>query len=210
MSTARWILTALLFSSLAACTPLTDESTPVPAAVDAGGLLFDHATVVGMLRLVNDASSDLAFLMDIVGLDNAPADAIVRHRQGVDRLDGTWDDDPFEDGFELAELPAVDAADMQMLGWTAESLDLVPDLVLEGVPFTRQEAEAALLLANVTSLNRLDGALDSRAAESIVLGRPYDSLVVVAERPHLGPGALEDLRGLAQDWLDEGDDTVED
>ncbi len=209
MSAARWILTLLFISILSACTAPVEEPEPVPVDADFGDVAFDHATVIGMLRLVNDPASDIAFLMDGAGLANAPADAIVRHRQGDDRLDGTWDDDPFDDGFELTRLPDVDLEAQHALATAAHALDLVPDLVLEGVYFTRTELEAAVLLANSAPLTELDGALDSRAAESLVVGRPYDSIFDVAERPWMGPASLESLRVFASDWLDGAGDTVE-
>jgi hypothetical protein len=206
---ARLILSILTLSLLSACTAPMEEPVAPPVSVEMGGVLFDHSTVIGVLRLVNDPASDLAFLMDAVGILNAPADAIVRHRQGDDRLDGTWDDDPFDDGFELSDLPDVGAVSMHKLAAAAQTLDLVPDLMLEGVYFSRAQLEAALLLANTVSLSELDGALETRAAQSLVLGRPYESIHDIAERPRMGPSALTALRDLASEWLDSGDDTVE-
>jgi hypothetical protein len=204
MRAAHWILTAPLLFTLTACSVSTDDADPDPILVPGDAVGYDHPTVLGMLRLANDPASDLAFLMDGAGLANAPADAIVRHRQGADRIDGTWDDDPFDDGFELSRLVDVDEAALHALATAAHDLDLVPDLVLEGVPFTREQVDASLLLANTAPLSELDGALDSRAAESLVVGRPYTTVFEVAERPRMGPAALEALRDQASDWLDEG------
>lgn len=207
---ARIIIVSLLVSLLSACTAPEQTLEPVTLQVQAGDLLFDHATVLGMLRLANDVDTDLNFLVEAVGLDNAPADSLLRHRQGPDRIDGTWDDDPFDDGFELSELVDVTADDLLRLAETAIELDLLPDLVIEGVPFTRAEVEATLLLANVASLGLLDGAVDSRAAQSLVLGRPYADVFEVAGQPRVGPSALESLRELAVEWIDTPEPAVED
>lgn len=209
MGAARRILTLSLLLSLSACTASVDGPRVVSVDADSAGLGFDHATVIGMLRLANDPASDVPFLMDGVGLDNDAADAIVRHRQGSDRADGTWDDDPFDDGFELTDLPDLGPDSLHLLAAAAHDLDLVPDLVLEGVHFSRAQLEAALLLANEAPLSQLDGALDSRAAESLVIGRPYDTIFEVAERSWMGPASLEALRDLGSEWLDELPTTIE-
>lgn len=209
MVAARWILTLLFLLSLSACTDSHEPHEAVPEDQTLGHAGFDHATVLGVLRLVNDPASDLRLLMDAVDLDNGPADAIVRHRQGDDRLDGTADDDLFGSGAELTGLPDVDLDALHLLATAAHALDLVPDLVLEGVYFTQTQLDAALFLANRASLSLLDGALDSRAAESLVLGRPHETIFDVAERSWMGPASLEALRDLASDWLDEVGDVIE-
>ena len=136
----RPLMLSLFLLALSACSPDAGQDHAGPSTVASDTLLFDHSTVLGMLRLSNDAASDLTFLMDAVGVANAPADAIVRHRQGDDRVDGTWDDDPFDDGFELSDLVDVDADALHALTTAAHALDLCPDLVLEGVDPTDLQA----------------------------------------------------------------------
>ena len=47
-----------------------------------------------------------------------------------------------------------------------------------------------------------EAALDVRAAQSLVYGRPFDSLVEVADRPYVGPSALTALKWFASGWID--------
>jgi len=169
----------------------------------------DHATGLGILRLVNWAAVDVAFLDLEVDLDVRAAERIVAHRQGDDAADGTWDDNPFNDLFELTDVAYVSASALQKLGDMAHELDLVPALRVEGVTFTETELEDTLVLANFASAAELDygAGLDSRAAEAIANGGPYANLVEVAERPYVGPAALEQLRAFAPEWI--GDTPIE-
>lgn len=70
---------------------------------------------------------------------------------------------------------------------------------VEGVSFSAVEAEETLDLVNSAERYVLDDELrlDSRAATSIVLARPYDSLDELAERPYVGPATLRILRDSA-------------
>ncbi len=62
----------------------------------------DALVVLGMLR-----TASLEELDDAAGLASHAAKAIVRHRQGPDRKDGTADDDPIESLTELDAIPYV-------------------------------------------------------------------------------------------------------
>ncbi len=166
---------------------------------------IDHATGEGILILVNDPQTDVAFLDLDCDLDIRAAERIVAHRRGLDGLEGSWDDDLFDDLFELDDVAYVGPAAMQSLGEVAHALDLVPAIEIEGVLFTAAEREDTLLLVNHASIDALDidAGLDSRAADSLIYGRPYLGLVEVGDRPWVGPSALESLRGFAPLWLDE-------
>jgi hypothetical protein len=68
----------------------------------ADGLAFSPAETAALLELVNTAT--LGELDDEVPLDRRAAAGIVAHRDGPDGIDGTDDDDLFDD---LAELDAI-------------------------------------------------------------------------------------------------------
>ncbi len=166
--------------------------------------LLDHPTAVGVLALVNDpAVADVAFLDHGLALDSRAAARIVAHRQGPDGLDGTYDDDTFGSIIELDTIPYVSDAALLALGDAAWELDYVPAFVIEGVAFSAGDAEAVLLLANEGSMDALDddAALDVRAAESIIAGRPYHHVTELAAQPHVGPSALRAMLAFSESWL---------
>lgn len=162
-----------------------------------------HSTGQGILRLVNDPGTGVEFLTGEAELDLRAAEGIVAHRSGPDGTDGSGDDDLFDDLFELDALPYVDTLALVRLGEIAWDLDLVPVLELEGVPFSEAELNHTILLVNFASFAELDSgaSLDIRAAEALVHGRPYESLVDVALRPFVGPSSLEQMRDYAPLWL---------
>lgn len=166
--------------------------------------VLDHPTAQGVLALVNDAAITDLFLDEGLGLDARAATRIIAHRQGPDGYDGTADDNRFDTIIELDEVGYVGEATLRTLGEAAWDLGYVPVIVLEGVPFSADARDATLLLVNSGTMHDLDiGAdLDSRAAESIISGRPYAGLMEMAERPYVGPATLEQLLRYADQWVD--------
>ena len=77
-----------------------------------------------------------------------------------------------------------------------------PDLVVEGVPLTEDEASAILAVANGASQTQLDdgAGLDARAAENIVEGRPLATIYELADISYVGPTAVGQLRDYAVGW----------
>jgi len=168
------------------------------------GVVIGHNVGQGVLLLVNDPLTDVAFLDVECLVDIRAAERIVAHRQGPDVLDGTADDDSFDNLAELDNVGLVGEQTLVLLGEAAERLGLVPVLELEGVAFSEEEVANTLALINFAPLEVLDVdvALDVRAAQSLVYGRPFDDLVVVAERPYVGPSALLSLKWFAKGWID--------
>jgi len=163
-----------------------------------------HDVGRGVLALVNDTLTDVAFLDGECLVDVRAAERIVAHRQGPDALDGTADDDPFDNLAELDEVALVGEQTLLLLAEAAERLGLIPVLEVEGVPFTADQVANTLALINHAPLEVLDvdAALDVRAAQSLVYGRPFESLVDVAERPFVGPSALTSLKWFSAGWID--------
>jgi hypothetical protein len=190
---------------------MTSAETGTPY-VEVHGFAIDHATAEGILVLVNDPLTDVAFLDHDCQVDQRAAERIVAHRQGPDGLDGNLDDDLFDDLFELDDVGHVGPETLDRLGEMAHELDLVPAVQVEGIAFTAGERQDTLLLVNMASVDELDAdaGLDVRAAEALVHGRPYTDLFEVADRPWVGPSALEDLRAFCGDWVDANGEPVVD
>jgi hypothetical protein len=167
-------------------------------------ILLGHDVGRGVLLMVNDPLTDVWFLSSECLVAVGAAERIVSHRQGPDAVDGSVDDDPFDSLAELDNVGLVGEQTLLLLAEAAERLGLIPVLELEGVLFTEDEIANTLALINDASLQVLDeeAALDIRAAQSLVYGRPFDSLVEVADRPYVGPSALAALKWFASGWID--------
>lgn len=165
---------------------------------------IDHATGEGILLLVNDPTTDVAFFDVDCGLDVRAAERLIAHRRGADDIDLTWDDNLFDDIYEVDAISYLGPASLELLGDMAHALDLVPVVAVEGVSFTEGERTDVLLLANGATVDELDlgAGLDRRAAEAIVGGSSYTRIVQIGDRPYVGPAALEGLRAFAAEWVD--------
>ena len=107
-----WVVAIALATLLGACGGGAEPSEEADGAddtflaaggkADGGGITDGSPEALGVLKLVNTA--DFATLDDDVRLDRRAATNIVDHRQGPDGIDGTEDDDLFDD---LSELDAV-------------------------------------------------------------------------------------------------------
>jgi len=77
-----------------------------------------------------------------------------------------------------------------------------PDLVVEGVPLTQDEAAAILAVANGATETQLDddAGLDARAAANIVEARPLATVYELADISYVGPTAIGQLRDYAGTW----------
>jgi hypothetical protein len=168
-------------------------------------LSISHSLGEGILRLVNDPSVDADFLNEEASLDHRAASEVVERRRGFDGVDGSADDELFNDLFELDAVRYIDTFALVRLGELARDLDLVPSLILEGVPFSLLEEENTLLFANFASFFELDtgASLDVRAVEGLVQGRPFDELTDLLQRPFIGPSSLRSMRDYSKVWLDE-------
>ena len=196
----------LLIVGLSGCIfdgPMTEASQEFDVWIEEE-LAVSHSTGEGILRLVNDPTVDSYYLEVEGGISAVAAENVVAHRQGADGLDGTSDDDPFDNLFELDGVRYVDTLTLISLGELAQDLDLIPALILEGVPFSHDEQNRTLLFANFATFHELDAgaSLDVRAVEGLVHGRPYEELLEVAERPFIGPSSLQSMRDFSGAWLD--------
>jgi hypothetical protein len=190
--------TALLLActALAAgCAPAGDEETGSLARPIAEGSL----DAIGLLTFLNGPSATFELLDGPVGLDSRAARNIARHVDGADQVRGTKDDDRLDTLAELDAIPYVGATAMDKILAYARAQGLVPDLVVEGVPLLRAQADAIVAVANRATLAQLDidAALDSRAAQAIVAARPIADVNALAALPYVGGAAIAHLRDYA-------------
>ena len=192
------LLPVLLLSTLSGC--WLDTSTTRPdgsGATTAASLSIDHAIAIGVVRLANDPATTVSYLETVVGLDPHVATGIVSQRQGHDALDGTSDDTRFFAVGDLLDVPYVDDRSIDLMIDAAIDEDLVPVRAIEDVWFSATQLEEALAYVNSAYGQDLEELLPSRALDSILAGRPFESMMDVAAAPHVGPAALADLRDVA-------------
>src|SRR5678815_4475282 len=80
---------------LSACGQV-DESAPVVSDAELLARVTEGSPdAVGTLAMLNDCSTDLHVVDDVVALDARTAKAIINHRDGYDHTCGTGDDDKY-------------------------------------------------------------------------------------------------------------------
>ena len=173
-----------------------------PVGRDADSVDFDRSTSsalvdYGILDLVNDPSTDEAFLDLVVPLDARSAFEIIAYRNGPDGLPGTADDNRFDHMRELDEVYWVGPAALQNLEDYVVDNGLVPDVddilgTYDGLELTYGEAIDTLALANTATEAELDYdvPLDRRAVDSILDARPIESMDELSELYWVGPVGL--------------------
>lgn len=83
--------------------------------------LLDPVLAAGVLALINDVEVDAEFLDVGLELDSRVATRIVAHRQGPDGVDGTEDDDLFDDLWELDDVAYVgESTILRLAHWAVE------------------------------------------------------------------------------------------
>lgn len=183
------LIPALLI--LAACGPDGDPAAEGDAAVR---LEEGSPDAIGVLAMLNDASTTVAVLDIDAKLDSRAAKNLIAHRDGGD---------PFGSVAEVDAVPWVGDATLDLLvdfaragGWVPADEDFYG--VIEGVELTVDQAAAIVHVANTASFDVLDVdvGLDSRAATNLVAQRPFDAVEEVAAVSYVGKTALQALA----DW----------
>ncbi len=120
---------------------------------------------------------------------------------------GCTDTDTRDDGVDADEIAAYSyfgaSASAELLAFVqADGSCGEPDIVVEGVPMTAEEAVAVLAVANGASQTELDddAGLDARAAANIVTGRPLADTDALAAVPYVGGSAMELLLDYTAVW----------
>ena len=161
-----------------------------------------------ILDVVNNCALTHEYFDVTLEWDQRAASALVAKRSGPDGACGTADDIPIATIQALDELPYVgDAAISSLLSHVvgAGCQEQATALVVEGVPYSPDQARLALRVANKATLQQLDedAGLRSDTAANIVAGRPYEmdapdvGLIKLSAVPRVGSDALWRLRTYA-------------
>lgn len=156
---------------------------------------------IGVLRLLNDPATTVDLLDFEVPLPSNVARHLIAHRDGLDSVLGTADDDLYDTIDEVLAVPQMGPVRLYALYQYAATYGFVPagtDTLgtYDGVSFTVDEAAATVALANSATLTELDEVigLDRRAADNIVAERPILTMADLAEIPYVGGSALLKLK----------------
>ena len=159
---------------------------------------------VGVVRLLNDPSTDFARLDIDARLDRRSAAGLIHHRNGPDGVYGTWDDDVFGSIEEIDAVKWVGSGALLRLLAFADKTGYVPAAsellgVYDGVAFSVAQAYAVLDVVNEAPFTTLDDSarLNARAARSIVGGRPFTSVGQLAGARYVGKAALSRLKAFS-------------
>jgi hypothetical protein len=163
------------------------------------GIVEGSPEALALLRFVNHPTTTFVVLDIDARLDKRAATGIVDHRNGVDGLYGTNDDDSFDSIAELDAIKWVGPKTLEALQVFAIDLGFIErgedqSGEYEGVVFTVDEADAVLSFVNRVSLEVLDAILDRRAADNIVEARPILRMDTLAQVKYVGAFALTALK----------------
>lgn len=154
-----------------------------------------------ILAFVNDAATTVELLDITVGLESRAAEQIIVHRNGMDCIYPSADDNLFDTIDELDGVPYVGPAALQKL------LDYVSAQpsggeTVEGVVFSADEAAAVVWGVNRATVQELDVdvGLTSTAAQNLVANAPYENVAAIGAVSYVGPSALTALRSYAPVW----------
>lgn len=193
----------LLF--LAACVAPTDLEDTDGIGGKADGVTSALEGTIegwGVLRLLNDADPEgttFEFLDDVVALDRRAARNLIDHRDGLDGLPGTRDDDFFDTIAEVDAVRWVGESALNRLLEFARLNDYVPGAnqvmgEYDGVEFTYENAELVLGFVNTASEEELrEASVPSRAITSILAARPVLTIETLAGLYWVGPATLQHL-----------------
>jgi len=152
---------------------------------------------IGLLDFLNDASTTQDVLDNEIGLDARAASNLISHRDGLDRLHGSDDDNPFDNLAEVDAVPWVGPTTMERLLDYADDQGFVPEDhdylgTWDGVDFTVFQAESTLFFANTADLDFLDNelGLDARAVDSIAAARLLKTIDELANLYYVGHDTL--------------------
>lgn len=198
MTPQRALPLALLLTLTGCALDGTDED--LAQSRDAASLTATDAQLV--LDLCNYPGTDMAVLDEAVGLDRRAAEGIVQHRNGLDGVAPSADDDLFDSVGELDAVAYVGEAAFARLLQYASEHPAPAGVHVEGVDFAGWQAEAVLWGVNQASVEELDVAvaLDARAAANLVAAAPFESVEAVGAVGYVGSSALTSLRQYAATW----------
>jgi len=160
-----------------------------------------------LLLFVNDADATFEVFDINVGLTSLAAGKLIAHRDGVDGVSGTEDDDLFDTVDELDAVPYVGPSALQKLKdyasiWAAVSKEL--PLVCQ---FLNHESTTYDILVTVVGLSKKASTnlISHRDGPDALLGtvddNPFDSVYEVDEVPFVGSVTLQTVTDHAEQWV---------
>ena len=199
------LLAASLSVAAAACaapSPSDDPSAQGSSSVTASGSTgtISAADAQRILDFVNYPDTDVSLLDVTVKLDARAAKDIVAARDGADGVCPSADDVPFGSLTALDAVPYVGASALSKLQAYSAAHPAPAGETVEGVTFSGWQSFAVVWGVNRSTQAQLDAFLDSRAAKSLVAGRPFTTVAQMGPMAYVGEKALTALRDHAQGW----------
>lgn len=164
-----------------ACTPPVDVA---PEATTATGSRWAEGTAEGlsMIDLLNDPLTTVTVLDIDAALDARAARNLIAHRDGLDGVYGTADDDRYNTVLEVDNVANVGEATMNALIAFADMYGYrkIGDQMLgtwDGVDFTVREADATVYFVNNADRAALRAAgVNNTTTTSLLNARPFWSV----------------------------------
>lgn len=148
----------------------------------------------GVLTFLNGPDVSIGVLDRIVAIDSRAANTILSHVRGGDLVRGTSDDQPFQSIAELDSIEFVTPATIHKILTYARATFRVPDVLVENVPLTRQQASEVLNVVNEASSEVLvDVPLEEDTIDAIVSSRPFATIEELAREEHVSGTTIERL-----------------
>ena len=199
------LLAASLAVAGAACAAppsSADPSSEASSSVTAGAssATISPADAQRILDLVNYPDTGVSLLDVTVKLDARAAKNIVAARDGADGVCPSADDVPFASLSALDAVPYVGSSALSNLQAYAAAHPAPAGEAVEGVTFSGWQSFAVVWGVNRATQAQLDAFLDSRAAKSLVAGRPFTKVAQMGPMAYVGEKALTALRDHAQGW----------
>lgn len=185
--------TTLLALFLAGCALSPSES----ADQNEADLTLDPAATARVLALVNYPGTELSTLDVDAALDKRAAQGIVAHRNGVDGVSPSGDDDAFDALDELTKISYVGATALKKLDAYALAHPPPASATVEGVVFQGWQTEAVVWGVNhAADANQLKATLGLTItqASSLVAARPFTTVAQIGATKNIGSASLYMLR----------------
>lgn len=142
-------------------------------------------------------------VLDIeVGLDSRAAENLIFHRNGLDGVYPSADDNTYDNLEEVDRVAFVgNSALLKLRDFTVANPPAQAEIV-EGVQFSSTQSAAVVWGVNHASLEELDDTvgLTSSAAGELIANAPYSSVTEMGAVLYVGPSALAYLRTHAARW----------
>lgn len=155
-----------------------------------------------VVQFLNAPTTTQAVLDDEVGLDSRAAENLIFHRNGLDAVYPSADDNTYDNLEEVDRVAFVGNSALLKLRDFAVANSPAQAEIVEGVQFSSTQAAAVVWGVNHASLQELDVTvgLTSSASEALIENAPYASVTEMGAVLYVGGAALASLRNHAARW----------